>query len=54
MDEIDAYGVGAGQAVGSSAVEVGCWWGRRERKSVLPLDEPFAVFQQVGVVGEEL
>ena len=39
-DEVDAHDVGAGQAVGSSAVDVG-GWRRRERKSALTLAVPF-------------
>ena len=51
MDEVDAHGVGVGQAVGSSAVGVG--WGRRERMSALSLAVPFR-YQPVCVGGGEL
>ena len=42
MDEVDAHGVGAGEAVGSGAVEVGGWL----RESRLP--QPATDFNRTG------
>ena len=53
MDEINAYGVGAGKAVGSSAVEVGGWLGKAGEEIGVAVGRAFALLQRVGVGGEE-
>ena len=53
-DEVDAHGVGAGQAVGSSAVGVGGWLGEAGEEVGVTIGRTFPVLQRVRVRGEEL
>ena len=53
MDEVDAYGVGAGEAVGAGAVEVGGWLGKPGKEVGIAIGRALSVLQSVGVGGEE-
>ena len=54
LDEIDADGVGDGEAVGSVAVEVGGWLWEAGKEVGIAIGRAFAVIQSIGVSGEEL
>ena len=53
MNEVDAHGVRAGEAVGSGAVEVGGWLRESGKEVGIAVSRAFSVFQSVGVGGEE-
>ena len=53
-DEVDAHGVGAGKAVGSSAVGFGGWLGEAGKEIGVCVGRAFAVLQRVCERGEEL
>ena len=53
VNEVDAHGVRAGEAVGSGAVEVGGWLRESGKEVGIAVSRAFSVFQSVGVGGEE-
>ena len=54
MDEVNADGVGAGEPVGTGAVEVGGWLWEAGKEVGIVIGRAFAVLQSIGVGGEEL
>ena len=54
VNEVDAHGVRAGEAVGSCAVEVGSWLRESGKEVSIAVVRAFSVLQIVGVHGEEV